>query len=568
MTLALFLATPSLAEPADARFVIDELDVHIVVRDDNSYLVTKTYDVTFTNHNSVISKHLPYRKRGKRGSRENPVEIREISADGRRFEIIRSYPQSIRIPIQDAYRGKKERIKLSYVYDVGDDGQGMNVLNYTLIGKIQGCERVDKLTFTIEMPHHFDKDRLSFKIKKQYSSDITNIAEWQVDGTVITGRLKRQIVWPEDVDVTLSLPKGYFTTAAGRVHAEPYVLPGYIVGLAAFISYLLWRIFGRVKRIPVIASIFPPKGLTPVDVGYIMNGRFDYKKEIISLILYWAENGYLYISEVIGKKELQLHKVHNPDADADLDESSRLVDMFSSENFVQAANSIRYMNTIYSMPINSYENYIFQWIKEILPKLLLVGAPSFVCLWGHLYNYYNILEGRDESEAVLRATYIVFTCVIPFLLMFYERKDSNDRKLAFYMIVVIAFPFFLFGFEHGSFKSLKTALLRVLEIADLLLPLYLMTKCTVKMRTKTEREHIARLEGFKNYLESDNMCGPTGSQEYFYHVLPYAMVLGMTDALVKKFEHVALYPPKWYKSSSPEKTITASSFVSRLLEGL
>jgi len=339
-------------------------------------------------------------------------------------------------------------------------------------------------------------------------------------------------------------------------------MPGYFVGLATIISFLLWRIFGREKRNLLVASIFPPKGLTPVDVGYIMNGRFNNTEEIISLILFWAEKGYLHISEIIGKKELQLHKVRNPDADANLDERSRFADMFSRKNVVQATDSIRYLTNTYSMSINPYEKPVSM---EYFPKLLLVGAPSFICFWGLLFNKF-LLDGGTWFETAMVTTFIISICVAGFVLILCGARNSNERESAFIFIMMLALMCTLF--ELDSSRTIKAVLLRILEMVDLLIPLYLMTKYTIKMRSKLERENIACLEGFKNFLGSDSMSGPTESQEYFYHVLPYAMVLGMTDALVKKFEHVALYPPKWYKSSSPEKTISASSFVSRLLEGL
>ena len=88
------------------------------------------------------------------------------------------------------------------------------------------------------------------------------------------------------------------------------------------------------------------------------------------------------------------------------------------------------------------------------------------------------------------------------------------------------------------------------------------------MRAGLEREYIAYLEGFKDSIRSDNTHGQTDSHEYFYHVLPYAMTLGMKDELVRKFENIVFYPPKWYKSSESGKTFSASSFVSRLYEGM
>jgi uncharacterized membrane protein len=32
----------------------------------------------------------------------------------------------------------------------------------------------------------------------------------------------------------------------------------------------------------------------------------------------------------------------------------------------------------------------------------------------------------------------------------------------------------------------------------------------------------------------------------FYHILPYAYVLGVSDKWIKKFESVAIAPPEWY----------------------
>ena len=116
--------------------------------------------------------------------------------------------------------------------------------------------------------------------------------------------------------------------------------------------------------------------------------------------------------------------------------------------------------------------------------------------------------------------------------------------------------------------TIKNMLLTMLELADLFLPLYLMAKCTINMRTGLEREYIAYLEGFKDSIREYNTHGQTNSSQYFYNVLPYAMTLGMKDELVRKYENIVFYPPKWLKSRESGKTFSVSSFVSRLYEGV
>ena len=39
------------------------------------------------------------------------------------------------------------------------------------------------------------------------------------------------------------------------------------------------------------------------------------------------------------------------------------------------------------------------------------------------------------------------------------------------------------------------------------------------------------------------------SPDYFYDVLPFAYVFGLTDKWAKKFENIALRQPEWYSAS-------------------
>ena len=38
------------------------------------------------------------------------------------------------------------------------------------------------------------------------------------------------------------------------------------------------------------------------------------------------------------------------------------------------------------------------------------------------------------------------------------------------------------------------------------------------------------------------------NSEYFYNILPYAYVLGVSDKWIKKFESISLQAPSWYDS--------------------
>lgn len=73
-------------------------------------------------------------------------------------------------------------------------------------------------------------------------------------------------------------------------------------------------------------------------------------------------------------------------------------------------------------------------------------------------------------------------------------------------------------------------------------------------RTKYGNEMLGKIKGFKNFLETVEkeklellvMQNPN----YFYDILPYTYVLGVSDKWIKKFETISLQAPSWYDSSN------------------
>ena len=84
-------------------------------------------------------------------------------------------------------------------------------------------------------------------------------------------------------------------------------------------------------------------------------------------------------------------------------------------------------------------------------------------------------------------------------------------------------------------------------------------------RTPYGNEILGKLKGLKNFLETAEkekletmvMQDPT----YFYNILPYTYVLGVSDKWIKKFESISLKAPSWYDSSNAFDMITFGSFI-------
>lgn len=74
-----------------------------------------------------------------------------------------------------------------------------------------------------------------------------------------------------------------------------------------------------------------------------------------------------------------------------------------------------------------------------------------------------------------------------------------------------------------------------------------------------------KVKGFKNFLETAEkeklealvLDDPT----YFYNILPFTYVFGISDKWIKKFESITLSEPEWYDSEDPFTTIRLNRFL-------
>ena len=84
-------------------------------------------------------------------------------------------------------------------------------------------------------------------------------------------------------------------------------------------------------------------------------------------------------------------------------------------------------------------------------------------------------------------------------------------------------------------------------------------------RTTFGTRIYGKIKGFKNFLETAEKekleelvnQNPT----YFYDILPYTYVLGISDKWMKKFETISITKPTWYDSTNDFDIVTFNSFL-------
>ena len=109
----------------------------------------------------------------------------------------------------------------------------------------------------------------------------------------IQGTLKKTLPFKNGLTCYSDLGDGYFT-AKHEIGVDRWIF-GLSIGILV-ITAALFVLFGRDEKIIPSIQYQPPEGMDSAVVGYVLDGSVD-DKDVISLILYWADKGYLKMKE-------------------------------------------------------------------------------------------------------------------------------------------------------------------------------------------------------------------------------------------------------------------------------
>ena len=167
-----------------------------------------------------------------------------------------------------------------------------------------------------------------------------------------------------------------------------------------------------------------------------------------------------------------------------------------------------------------------------------------------------LLNGTKIKTTVI-ANLVLIAITMLFYLFALSSKFNNTRIKNIIIAFVISF-FTLFYLVFALlYKTVNEIIINmnilgltelVIQIISLIFIMILVT--LMKRRTKYGTEVLGRILGFKTFLKTAEKekleMLVNQDPEYFYNILPYAYVLGVSDEWIKNFETISLMPPEWY----------------------
>lgn len=554
-------------------YVIDKYHVDITVNEDNTFRITENITAYFNVSKHGIYRTIPLSNTVTRldgTTSKNRAKVSEVFVNHDYTTSTENGNYKIKIGSESVTLTGEQQYEISYTYNIGKDTlKDGDELYYNIIGT-EWDTVIGDITFTIIMPKEFEAETLGFSAGEKGSTDSSNIT-YQVNENVIEGSYQEILQEGEGLTIRMELPEGYFIYNDSTNKILVCLMYGIPV-ICLILSILLWYKYGKNDPIVETMECYPPEGYNSLQIGFLYHGKAT-NKDVVSLLIYLANKGYIKISEtekqvlLFKRKGFKIKKIRDYDG-MEHNEQLFLAGLFQpkirssyikfggnhhSDDEVTSEdlkdNFYTTMNLILS-DVNRKENRNriferFTFLKTLgiffmlfISIIVIIGIP--------MLGYTNIQE-----IGILVFTALFF---VPFCVVLFQKNQSIIFKIIWgTAFICIGGPFLL------VFLPIKEALM----YQKIYLPAFVtgiicvigMGVCMAHMKKRTPygNKMAGRIQGFKKFLETAKkeeletmiMQNP----QYFYDMLPYAYVLDIFEKWIKKFEGISVEPPSWHDSS-------------------
>jgi len=269
-----------------------------------------------------------------------------------------------------------------------------------------------------------------------------------------------------------------------------------ILTLVYIAFHAIWKKHGKDDHATTTTSYYPPKGMDPAMVGYLIDDSSD-TADLISLIPYWASKGYLKIEEI--DKEGWFAQ-----------DDTKLIKLNHLEDNVPP-----------------YERKLF------LGLFSKYGTNDEVLVSSLKDKFYTTMgEAKNSLKDAAQIYYLNES-----------RRIRNYTIGGLILLILVLTPSFLF------FWGILAAISAGISCIFLLI----MSQFLIK-KNKKGTQILSELKGFKQFIKvaEENKLKMLLKEDptYFESTMSYALAFGMFEKWAKKFDALNLEPPTWYYSTS------------------
>ena len=400
--------------------------------------------------------------------------------------------------------------------------------------------------------------------------------------------------------VDIELPEGYFVKGSYNYGGISFILSIGII-VITLITILKWYKHGKdlAKRAETV-EFYPPEDLDAAQIGYAFNHNISSKKLVAALIVGIASKGYIKIDDVVKdgdsltkrdiqftnlvykpdekfaskiphpERQIEVKKLKNIDDTLDREEREMMLFAFKSGNKKKLkANINRFLLVRDSLVEKGYIKVLSDNVDEVIdtPEKERIAIDSATKQYekdlakykkavaklkpltdAEQIVYDKLFSGSNTTSrlSTLRTFYTVFDKIDKELEEhFKENVYDKDSSTATIKSAHTILPLIIMNIlSYFVFEDLdpKLSILYTISYACIFISLIFI----LLMRKKTEfgEALVAKIKGFKKFLElakkEELEALVSKNPQYFFDILPYTYVLGVSKKWIKKFEDIPM----------------------------
>ncbi len=564
----------------DPYMTIRRMDVDIVWKNDRSCEIVQDISVSFHNHNGYFEPthgifiDIPI---------NSGEKVRSLSVDvsPNRDVVLgyESFRNIVRARVGDEdtlfYAGDELRCVVKYDYITPEHKAGSDILALMAIGKGWTCP-IENATVTVTYPKAPDMTA----VDREYGIWVAGqkadeSGQWSADGKTLTVRVDSLDAY-EGVEIAYKLPRG---TLVG--YGDTEFLWTLIIGLVLLAAAVVFQLFvAKNKPLTPIVDFYPPRvgggnddyfdppdkyklkvrRMLPVQMGKIIDDSCS-ATDVTSLVFYWASNGFLSIDE----RDDGTYLVKEHDIDQITDYEAKLFNRLFAGARIGANGkpevSVQSLSGSFGQNINECRSAVN---AEYRGKFYKGGFNALSIVMSVLCGLYGALIAVLSTLRVgaFMFNFVGLFTIVPVVLsavagaiiskQYFKLSAAKRNALIIgYGVITVALVFataFAIPLDVMGWAE------RIIYVVALGASSALAPFLTV--RKSEYNEQLNSILGFRNFLrdaEKDRLeTMLADNPQYYYDILPYANVLGVSDIWADKFKGMAIEPPTYYSSTRPD----------------
>ncbi len=539
-------------------FEIENLTVNYDVHADRTIDVEERVTIKYTGYSSTgFYRDLPVNE----GDRVYNVEVKEANASGAQFDVdygVDIDDGLIILDIGDNTKktGESHTYIIKYVYAVTapkDD----NALYLNIVGFGSEAPIRDSLV-TVHLPD-------GFKSADLYIGDTaipSDAYDYDSATNTITVELAGLAAF-EGATLDMFFEEGVLST---RIDFVPYIMVIAGCVLLAALAAVKFFVFPKKPLSPVV-GFEPPRGMDPVEISKLIDNSVD-SHDVTSIIYYWASKGYLKI-DLSDQNDPVLIRVYNRLPDGAPEHQIVMYNaLFGNRDMV----SVSQLEGKFYRTIENVKALVNRKYSRLYTAKSTGTAFAFALAGGLIMALAPIITGMVNISAKL--IYLpALIAVVPALGVFFlaraglfavHKRRSGTRIAVTAGIVALC----------AAATALYAILLPspIMELAPKIvvcIVAYIAVLASVTLISPTEEYYdlLNEIIGFRNfilYTEKDKLEVMLESDpEFYYKLLPYAQVMGISDIWEDKFKDLTVAPPSW--AVDPAGTLVSFTIVNSAL---